>query len=113
MLASILTRCPHLHGTLYDLPRLADGARALIAREGLADRCRVVGGDMFEAVPAGGDVYVLSHILHDWDDARSLQILQHCRRVLPPDGRLLIVDRVMPEIVRARRSRCRPSTSRT
>ena len=60
MLASILKTHPHLHGTLYDLPRVANGASEFLAREGIAERCEVVGGDVFTSVPPGGDLFLLS-----------------------------------------------------
>lgn len=97
VLASILKAHPGLGGTLLDLPRVAEGATAHFAREGLAHRAEAVGGDMFAAVPAGGDLYFLSHVIHDWGDEDSIRILQACRRVMAPEARLLILDRVMPE----------------
>jgi hypothetical protein len=97
MLAAILKAHPHLHGTLFDLPRVVDGASSLLARLGLADRCEIVAGDMFNTVPAGADLYLLSRVIHDWDDARALELLQVCRRAMSREARLLIVDRVMPE----------------
>jgi hypothetical protein len=97
MLASILKEHPHLRGTLFDLPRVVNGASASLALEGLADRCEVVAGDMFDSVPAGGDLYLLSRVIHDWDDARALKLLQVCRRAMSREARLLIVDRVLPE----------------
>jgi hypothetical protein len=97
MLASILKVHPQLRGTLYDLPRVAESASALLAEEGIADRCEVVSGDMFTSVPTGGDLYLLSRVIHDWDDPRAIQILQSCRRAMAPDAKLLIIDRVLPE----------------
>jgi hypothetical protein len=97
MLASILKTHPHLHGTLYDLPRVANGASQFLAQEGIADRCKVVGGDVFTSVPAGGDLYLLSRVIHDWDDLRATEILRSCRRAMAPEARLLILDRVVPE----------------
>jgi hypothetical protein len=74
---------------------IADAARYLRAA-GVADRCTCIGGSFFEAVPPGGDAYVLSEILHDWDDERGVAILQQCRQVMPEDGKLLIVELVLP-----------------
>jgi SAM-dependent methyltransferase len=101
MLCSVLKSFPQLHGTVFDMPRVADKARARIAREGLSDRCDFIGGDMFAKIPVGGDVYLLSQIIHDWDDERSIQILNACRQALRPDGSVLIWDRVMSEVVEA------------
>jgi orsellinic acid C2-O-methyltransferase len=97
VLASILKAYPGMRGTLVDLPRVAQGAEAHFAREGLADRAEAFGGDMFEAVPAGGDLYLLSHVIHDWGEEDSIRILQSCSRVMAPGARLVILDRVMPE----------------
>jgi SAM-dependent methyltransferase len=97
VLASILRAYPNVRGTLLDLPRVAQGAAEKFSAEGLADRAEAVGGDMFEGVPAGGDLYLLSHVIHDWGDADSLRILQSCRRAMAPGAKLLILDRVMPE----------------
>jgi SAM-dependent methyltransferase len=99
VLASILRAHPHLRGTLLDRADVVAGAPALLAREGVADRCELVAGDMLASVPAGGDVYLLSHIVHDWLDAPARQILEACRAAMTPDARLLIVDRLMPERV--------------
>lgn len=97
VLASILKSHPNLRGVLFDLPRVAEGASAFLAKEGVADRCETVSGDMFASVPAGGDAYVLSHVIHDWDDEHSTKVLQSCRNAMAPSAKLIILDRVMPE----------------
>ncbi|MGH2616199.1 MAG: methyltransferase, partial [Thermomicrobiales bacterium] len=100
LLATFLQRWPAARGVLFDLPGAATAGAARLAAAGLADRVDVVGGDFFlEDLPAGGDVYLLSQILHDWDDARSKDILRNIRRVIDPAGRLLIVEMLMPERV--------------
>jgi hypothetical protein len=99
LLAVILKAHPHLRGTLYDLPRVGDGAREFLAQEGVADRCQVVGGDIFTSVPSDGHLYLLSRVIHDWDDARATEILRSCRRAMAADAKLLILDRVLPEQV--------------
>ena len=99
VLASILKAHPNLRGILFDLPRVVEGAPAFLASEGVAERCEAIGGDMFVSVPAGGDVYVLSHVIHDWDDEHSVKILQTCRRAMASSAKLLILDRVMPACV--------------
>ncbi len=78
-------------------------APALIAARGLTDRISIAEGDFFEGVPAGSDVYILSHIIHDWSEAQCLTILGHLRRAMTPESRLLIVES----------SCCRPAASRT
>ena len=72
------------------------GVASLQAR-GVAQRVTIEAGDFFETVPAGGDAYLLSHIIHDWNEEQCLTILGHCRRVIKPDGRVLIVETVLPE----------------
>ena len=54
-------------------------------------------GDFFESVPAGGDLYVLSNILHDWDDENSLRILRNCRKVMSPAAKLLVIETIVAE----------------
>ncbi|MEX0852219.1 MAG: methyltransferase, partial [Bauldia sp.] len=97
VLASILKAHAHLRGTLFDLPRVVEGAPSLLVADGVADRCEVVGGDMFVAVPAGGDLYLLCHVIHDWDDRLATKVLRACRRAMAPAAKLLILDLVMPE----------------
>jgi O-methyltransferase domain/Dimerisation domain len=96
LLAAILRRHPTMQGILFDQPRVVADAEQHLAAAGIADRCRAVGGDFFTAVPAGGDAYILSQILHDWDDTRCLTILQQCRQVMPEHGKLLVVELVVP-----------------
>lgn len=97
MLATILERCPEPGGVLFELPRVADEAPALLEERGVADRVTCEEGSFFEEVPAGGDVYILSHILHDWPRDRCLTILRNCREAMGSDGRLLVVEMVLPE----------------
>jgi hypothetical protein len=73
-------------------------AHPLVAR-GLAERCELVGGSFFDAVPSGGDGYIMKWILHDWDEAACYKILRNIRSVIPPDGRVVVVDRLLPETV--------------
>jgi ubiquinone/menaquinone biosynthesis C-methylase UbiE len=96
LLTGILRAYPNLRATVFDLPRLAEGARRQIAAAGLADRYQFVGGDFFEAVPAGFDAYLLKHVIHDWDDPNAVRILGTCRRAMGPEAKLLIVEGVYP-----------------
>ncbi|GHE84201.1 methyltransferase [Streptomyces longispororuber] len=95
LLAAVLRRHPGLTGVLFDQERTVAGHR--LDGADLAGRWRVESGDFFTAVPAGGDRYFLKHILHDWDDEECLRILRAVRAVVPPRGRLVVVDTVMPE----------------
>jgi predicted O-methyltransferase YrrM len=97
MLASILDSHPGLTGCLFELPEVAAQAERFLADAGLGDRCRVESGSFLEAVPAGGEVYVLSNILHDWDDEHCRRILHNCRRAMEPGAILVIIDAIMPE----------------
>jgi SAM-dependent methyltransferase len=94
LLAEVLRHHPEVTGVLFDLPAvIADSTGEL---DDVRDRCETVAGDFFESVPAGADCYVLSHVIHDWDDVRCLEILRNCRRAMDPDGRLLLVEMVIP-----------------
>ena len=95
-LTELLEADPTRTGILFDLPAVVDQAAPLLARAGVADRCRLVGGDFFDALPPGGDVYVMKRILHDWDDATCVELLKRCRDVVAADGRLLVIDAVIP-----------------
>ncbi len=97
MLAAILRAHPHLHGVILDLPHVVTGAPALLQAAGVAERCRVVGGDAFTAVPAGHDVYLLSRVIHDWDDQAAITLLTRCRQAMGSDAALLLVERVIPD----------------
>jgi hypothetical protein len=95
-IAAILKANPPLRGVLFELPHVAEGARRVIEAEGVADRCEIVAGDFFEAVPSGGDAYVLKIIIHDWNNEHAEAILQNCRHAMTNNGRLLLVERVIP-----------------
>ncbi|HWA98022.1 MAG TPA: methyltransferase [Pirellulales bacterium] len=94
-LAAVLIRYPKLRGTLFDLPGVAERAKERLAAAGVAGRATAVGGSFFESVPSGGDAYLLRHIIHDWDDERSLRILRACRAAMSTAARLLIVESVI------------------
>jgi O-methyltransferase domain len=96
LLAGILAATPAARGVLLDRPDVAERAKDELARRGLVDRCAVVGGDFFQEVPAGGDAYLLKHVLHDWDDERAAAILRVCRRATGAGARLLVVEGVYP-----------------
>jgi SAM-dependent methyltransferase len=95
LLASILQVSPDATGVLFEQAHVVAGAREFLAANGVADRCACVAGDFFEEVPCFADIYLLSQILHDWDDARCSVILRSCRRAIRTDGRLLVVEYVL------------------
>jgi SAM-dependent methyltransferase len=97
LLAAILAANGHLRGILFEQPAVAAAAHGVLADAGVADRCEIVPGDFFTAVPEGADVYLLANVLHDWDDPRSVSILAGCRRAMAAGGRVLIVERLIPD----------------
>jgi hypothetical protein len=94
LLRAILERAPNSVGVLCDRPEVLAGATEL-TKSAVAQRCTLVGIDMFESVPAGGDAYVLKRILHDWSDDESVVILRNCRRAIAADGKVLVMDAVV------------------
>lgn len=97
LIAAILAAYPGVHGVLFDLPNVIADAGGPLEDAGVARRCDLVGGDFLTEVPSGGDAYVLSNILHDWDDDRAERILATCRAAMNPGGRLLLVEAVLPD----------------
>jgi hypothetical protein len=95
LIATMLRRNPEARGILFDRPHVIAGATALIREAGLADRCQLVAGDFFDRVPAGGDVYLMKKVIHDWDDARARAILANCRAVMAGNSRLLLLEPVI------------------
>jgi SAM-dependent methyltransferase len=96
LIAAILVAHPNMRGVVFDLATGVEGASRYLAEAGVTDRCQVVTGDFFKSVPSGADAYLLKSVIHDWDDRNSAQILANCRRAIPVNGKLLIVERVMP-----------------
>jgi hypothetical protein len=96
-LAAILATYPGTRGVLFDQPHVVNGAGPMLAATGVADRCEIVGGSFFEAVPAGGEAYLLKAILHDWEDTPSVQILRTCRQAMAVGTSLLVVERELGE----------------
>ena len=96
LIASILAANPHMEGVLFDMPHVVANARDLLTREGVIDRCKIVGGDFFEAAPSGGNAYIMSHIVHDWGDEDCVKFLKNIRQNIAENGRLLVVEMVVP-----------------
>lgn len=94
-LTSILEADSNLRGILFDLPHVVAGAKFLIESRSLGARCEVVGGDLFQSVPAANS-YTLKHIIHDWEDARAVQILKNCARSMKGNGRVILVEMIVP-----------------
>lgn len=94
LLLAVLNAHSTMKGILFDMPSVVVGAKEVLQGEGAAARCEVVGGDMFTAVPADGDTYVLSNVIHDWGDQESVAILTNCHRAMGGQGRLLLVEQL-------------------
>lgn len=95
LIAAILTANAELRGVLFDLPHVV--ADQVVDAAGVGDRCAYAGGDFLAEVPAGGDVYVLGNIVHDWDDERAVRILRNCRAAMNPGGRVVLGEAVLPD----------------
>lgn len=95
LMAAILKANPHLSGVVFDQPAVVEAGRSIIEAQELQGRMEFVGGDFFESVPAGGDIYILSAIIHDWDDQKAKVILRNCRDKIKASGRLLLVESVI------------------
>jgi hypothetical protein len=96
VLAAILAGHPHLRGVLFDLPHVVTAALQVLARHGVGDRADCVGGDFFASVPAGGDAYLVSLVLHDWPDQQARRILANIAAAGGSGARLLVLDFVVP-----------------
>ena len=95
LLAGVLAAYPSLSGKVFDLPHVVAGADQALASSPARQRIQAVAGDMFESVPAGGDVYLLKSVLHDWPDEDCESILRVCRTAMSPSSALLIVERLL------------------
>lgn len=92
----ILQKHKGMKGVLFDLPHVIERAENPIEAAGLVDRCELRCGSFFESVPSGADAYMLRHIIHDWDDEKSLMILRNCHQAMSTDSKLLVVESVIP-----------------
>lgn len=95
LLEEIVRAHPGMRGIVFDLEPVAAGARARLAATDVAGRVTAEGGSFFDRVPEGADGYIMSHIVHDWDDARAAEILRACRTAMKPSGRVLVLEQVI------------------
>ncbi len=97
LLALILKKNPKLNGVLFDVPPVIARAHTdrHVTAKGIAERCRLVGGDMFASAPQGGDAYIMKYVLHNWDDEMCVKILTNCRDAMNAKGRILVADPVV------------------
>ncbi|MEU8032341.1 methyltransferase [Streptomyces sp. NPDC049099] len=96
-LAGILAKNPGLRGILLDLPDVVERSGSVLQGAGVADRCEVIGGSFFDRVPGGADAYVLTAVIHDWDDERSVDILRNVRAAMPEHATVLLGEPVVPD----------------
>jgi hypothetical protein len=97
LIRAMMRANPELNGGVFDLPHIVPAAEEAAKAEGLEGRFTTAGGDFFESVPAA-DLYVLKYILHDWDDASCIRILQNCRASLVEGGRVVVIDLLVGEV---------------
>jgi SAM-dependent methyltransferase len=97
LLSAILSANPTVSGVFFDRPEVIERAEGRVRGTDFAGRAELVAGDFFESLPTGGDLYILSRILMDYDDERCVRLLQNCHRAMAPGGRVLIVQLLMPE----------------
>lgn len=95
LLIALLKQYPNLKAVLFDQPETILRAQQLLAQEHLEQRCQIVAGSFFEVLPEAKDVYILKHVLHNWDDEQALQILQNCRRAMAAGTKLLIIEGII------------------
>lgn len=97
LLGAVLQVAPQARGLLFDLEKVLEGAHAELSALGVASRVEKVAGSFFDGVPSGADLYLMKHILHDWDDQQCVQILGHVRQAMSSESKLLIVEMLMAE----------------
>jgi len=97
MITTVLASHADMRGVLFDLPHVVNDAQGFIAARGLTDRITTQAGSFFDTAPAGGDAYLLSHIIHDWSEEQCLTILGNVRKAMKPGARLLLVEMVLPQ----------------
>ena len=95
-ISALLKKHKSLQGILFDLPHVIERAKPRLEAEGLADRCQLVSGSFFESIPPGADAYLMRHIIHDWDEAKTHTILRHCHQAMSATSKLLIIESVIP-----------------
>ena len=97
VLADVLSRLPSARGVLLELPNCAGPARDHLNELGVGDRCEVISGDFFASVPSDGDLYILSRVLHNWDDTDALRLLRQVRADMGAGARLVVIDHLLPD----------------
>ncbi len=96
LMVEILKANPSLSGVVSELPSIVEAAKEFIHYQGFESRCKVIECDIFDKIPAGSDAYLMSHILHDWEDVQCLTILRNCHKAMKPGTKLLVVEALIP-----------------
>lgn len=99
LIAAVLEAFPHVQGVLVDWPESIDRAASRFASAGFAGRCKLVAADLTKEVPPGAEVYMLKHVLHGYEDGAAVEILRRCQSILPPNGRVLVMEFILPDVV--------------
>jgi hypothetical protein len=97
LLSSILYKYKNSRGILFDLPEGLNHAETILEKYGVADRVKVIRGSFFTTAPAGADVYLLKNVIHNWSIEESIKILTNIRNVMPPHGKILIIEMILDE----------------
>ena len=97
LIASILCEPTGLRGILFDLAHATAAACSRLAAAGVEERCALVTGSFFDTIPGAADAYLLKSVLHDWDDDQAVTILDNCRRVMEPNAKLFVIERIAPQ----------------
>jgi 2-polyprenyl-3-methyl-5-hydroxy-6-metoxy-1,4-benzoquinol methylase/biotin operon repressor len=94
-LTTVLQTYPSIRGTLFDQAAVIEIARQRPSLNELQERLTLIGGDFFTSIPSGNDIYILKHVIHDWEDPESIQILSNCRQAMNSGGRVLVIDEIL------------------
>jgi hypothetical protein len=97
LMSAVLQANPTMRGVVFDRPSVIADAAERLGADGVADRCELIAGDFFESVPIGADAYVLSWIIHDWDDHAALRILRNIRNAISDQGRIVVIEELIPD----------------
>lgn len=92
LLAAIMANCAEIRGVLLEQPELLAAADRVLSERGFRDRCELLAGNFFDPIPARGEAWTLSQVLHDWPDTQCLAILRRCREAMRPTDRLLVIE---------------------
>lgn len=96
LLSAVLRRNPNLKGVLFELPHVLDRARKNFERNDVADRAQAVSGSFLDEVPGGADTIMMRHVIHNWGRDEAIKILQNCSAALPSNGKILILETIIP-----------------